>query len=252
MILASDLRQSRSAAGFPPITAARANGLLAVGGDLSPERLLVAYANGIFPWPISAKGPIPWFCPSPRTVLLPGEIRVDRSLRRAVRRARFTITFDRAFAGVIAGCAAVPRREKGTWLTPAMIRAYRRLHELGFAHSVEAWLSDRLVGGLYGVSLGSAFFGESMFTLESDASKIALFTLLGQLEASQFDFLDCQMTTPHVLRLGAVEWPQSQFQEALAEAMTKETRRGSWSSLVSSPDVGGSSSAVAPGSGTSV
>jgi leucyl/phenylalanyl-tRNA---protein transferase len=222
-------RRSRSALGFPPVSRARADGLLAVGGTLSPERLLVAYANGIFPWPSSKRAPIPWFCPSPRTVLVPGQIRVNRSLRRAVRRAPFTTTYDRAFPAVITACARVPRPEQGTWITPAMIEAYTRLHELGFAHSVETWNGDALVGGTYGVSLGAAFFGESMFTLESDASKIALYRLLEQLDAWHFGFLDCQMMTPHVRSLGAVEWSLDHFQSQLREALATETRRGSWS-----------------------
>jgi len=222
-------RRARRALGFPPVSRAGEDGLLAVGGTLSPERLLVAYANGIFPWPSSKRAPIPWFCPSPRTVLIPGQIRVNRSLQRAVRRAPFTVTYDRAFPQVIAACARVPRREKGTWITPAMIEAYTHLHELGFAHSVETWNDTTLVGGMYGVSLGAAFFGESMFTLESDASKIALYTLLRQLDAWQFRFLDCQMTTPHVLSLGAVEWSQEHFQSQLRDALVEDTKRGRWS-----------------------
>lgn len=228
-------RRARQALGFPPVSRARDDGLLAVGGTLSPERLLVAYANGIFPWPSSKRAPIPWFCPSPRTVLVPGEIRVNRSLRRAVRRAPFTITYDRAFPAVITACARVPRSDQGTWITPAMIEAYTALHRLGFAHSVEAWHGDALVGGTYGVSLGAAFFGESMFTLESDASKIALYTLLRSLEAWRFRFLDCQMTTPHVRSLGAVEWSQDHFQTELRCALEAPTRRGPWSALEPPP-----------------
>jgi leucyl/phenylalanyl-tRNA--protein transferase len=222
-------RRARRALGFPPVSRARDDGLLAIGGTLSPERLLVAYANGIFPWPSAKRAPIPWFCPSPRTVLVPGQIRVNRSLRRAVRRAPFTTTFDRAFPAVITACARVPRPDQGTWITPGMIEAYTHLHELGFAHSVETWNGDALVGGTYGVSLGAAFFGESMFTLESDASKIALYRLLEQLDEWRFRFLDCQMTTPHVLRLGAVEWSQDRFQAELRLALNAETRRGPWS-----------------------
>jgi leucyl/phenylalanyl-tRNA--protein transferase len=162
-------------------------------------------------------------------VLIPGQIRVNRSLHRAVRRAPFTVTYDRAFPEVITACARVPRREKGTWITPAMIEAYTHLHELGFAHSVETWNDTTLVGGMYGVSLGAAFFGESMFTLESDASKIALFTLLRRLDAWQFRFLDCQMTTPHVRSLGAVEWSQDHFQSQLRDALAEDTKCGPWS-----------------------
>jgi leucyl/phenylalanyl-tRNA---protein transferase len=227
-------RQARRALGFPPVIRADEDGLLVVGGDLSPERLLVAYANGIFPWPTSwRRSPIPWYCPSPRAVLIPRQIRVNRSLRRAVRRAPFTTTYDRAFPEVITFCARVPRRDKGTWITPDMDKAYRRLYELGFAHSVEAWNGTRLVGGIYGVSLGAAFFGESMFTFESDASKIALYALLRQLDAWQFLFLDCQMMTPHVRSLGAVEWSQDDFQSQLRKALEADTKRGPWSALVS-------------------
>jgi leucyl/phenylalanyl-tRNA--protein transferase len=222
-----ELRRLRRALGFPPVTRARRSGLLAVGGDLSPERLLVAYANGIFPWPSSDRSPVPWFCPSPRTVLVPGQIRVNRSLRRAVQRTSFTTTYDRAFPEVIAACAAV-RQDEGTWITPSMIEAYTRLHELGFAHSVETWNGTTLVGGVYGVSLGAAFFGESMFRRESDASKIALYHLLRQLEVWNFGFLDCQMMTPHVRSLGAVEWGRKHFQSELEKALSQETRRGRW------------------------
>ena len=224
-----ELRRARQALGFPPVSQADDDGLLAVGGDLSPERLLVAYANGIFPWPSKRTPLLPWFCPSPRTVLIPGRISVSRSARRTMRRAPFTMTYDRAFADVIAACATVPRHDGGTWITPAMVRGYIRLHELGFAHSVEAWSGDRLVGGLYGVSLGAAFFGESMFRLESEASKVALLTLLDQLEAWNFHFVDCQMMTPHVQRLGAVDWELDEFQSALERALGVETRRGRWS-----------------------
>jgi leucyl/phenylalanyl-tRNA--protein transferase len=226
--LGLQLRRARRAFGFPPISRARSNGLLAVGGDLSPERLLVAYANGIFPWPSSDGAPMPWFCPSPRVVLVPGQVRVNRSLRKAVRRAPFTTTFDRSFAEVITACALVPRQDEGTWITPSIVRAYLRLHELGFAHSVEAWNGTRLVGGVYGVSLGAAFFGESMFTLESDASKIALLRLLERLEARGYLLLDCQMETPHVRSLGAVEWTQEHFQAQLEKALETDTERGPW------------------------
>jgi leucyl/phenylalanyl-tRNA--protein transferase len=222
-----ELRRARRALGFPPVSKARRSGLLAVGGDLSPERLLVAYANGIFPWPSSDVSVLPWYCPSPRTVLVPGQIRVNRSLRRAVSRTPFTITYDRAFPEVIAECAAL-RQDEGTWITPSMIEAYTRLYELGFAHSVESWNGTTLVGGIYGVSLGAAFFGESMFRRESDASKIALYELLRRLESWGFLFLDCQMMTPHVRSLGAVEWSRKHFQAELEKALAHDTRRGRW------------------------
>jgi leucyl/phenylalanyl-tRNA--protein transferase len=227
--LALKLRGAREAFGYPPVSKANPNGLLAVGADLGPERLLVAYANGIFPWPSSDEEPIPWCCPSPRAVLVPGRVRVNRSLRRAVRRTTFTTTFDRAFAAVITACSLVPRRDDGTWITPSIVRAYIDLHELGFAHSAETWDGTRLVGGVYGVALGAAFFGESMFSLESDASKIALLALLGRLEARGYSLLDCQMTTPLVMSMGAAEWSQEQFQTQLEKALERDTERGSWS-----------------------
>jgi leucyl/phenylalanyl-tRNA--protein transferase len=155
-------------------------------------------------------------------------VRVNRSLRRAVHRTSFTTTYDRSFPEVIAACAAL-RQDEGTWITPSMIEAYTRLHELGFAHSVETWSGTTLVGGVYGVSLGAAFFGESMFRRESDASKIALYHLLRRLEAWDFLFLDCQMMTPHVRSLGAVEWGRKHFQAELEKALAHDTRRGRWS-----------------------
>jgi leucyl/phenylalanyl-tRNA---protein transferase len=230
--LGLELRRARQAFGFPPVARARKGGALAVSRDLNPERLLVAYANGIFPWPTSGVPMIPWFCTNPRTVLVPGQITVSRSLRKDLRRAPFTTTFDQAFPEVIEACARMPRREGSTWITPAMIEAYTRLHELGFAHSVEAWNEGRLVGGLYGVSLGAAFFGESMFHRESEASKVALHRLLDQAAAWDFRLVDCQMMTNHVRRLGALEWELEHFQSQLEVALAAETRRGPWSALV--------------------
>lgn len=230
--LGLELRRARRAFGFPSVARAGRGGALAVSRDLSPERLLVAYANGIFPWPTSGVPLIPWFCTNPRTVLVPGQITVSRSLRKDLRRAPFTTTYDQAFPEVIAACGSMPRREGGTWITPAMIEAYTRLHELGFAHSVEAWNGDRLVGGLYGVSLGGAFFGESMFPLESDASKVALHELLEKVTAWNFRLVDCQMMTTHVRRLGALEWELEHFQSQLEAALAEETRRGPWSALL--------------------
>ncbi|MDY7089165.1 MAG: leucyl/phenylalanyl-tRNA--protein transferase [Actinomycetota bacterium] len=227
--LGLELRGLRHAFGYPPVEQARDDGLLAVGGDLSPERLLVAYANGIFPWPSPGSEVLPWFCPSPRTVLVPGQITLGRSLRKVMRRAPFRLTYDHAFGDVIRACAAARRAEGGTWIVPGMVRAYLRLHELGFAHSVEAWDGDRLVGGLYGVSLGAAFFGESMFRRANDASKLALVELLDQLHAWDYGFVDCQMMTPHVRRLGAQEWELDHFQAQLHKALERETRRGPWS-----------------------
>lgn len=213
---------------FPDPEQSDPSGLLAVGGDLSPERLLAAYAAGIFPW-YSEGEPILWHSPDPRTLLPRGALRVSRSLERTLRRGRFRLTLDTDFDAVIRACAEVPRPEgDGTWITRSMRRAYARLHELGFAHSCEAWQGERLVGGLYGVSLGRAFFGESMFHVASDASKAAFVTLVRQLEAWGFDFVDCQVHTRHLERFGAVAWPRRRFLAALAHALEGPTRRGRW------------------------
>jgi leucyl/phenylalanyl-tRNA---protein transferase len=223
------LRNQRSDFGFPPVELARDNGLLALGGDLNPVRLLVAYANGIFPWPSPGMRQIPWFCPSPRTVFLPGGIHIGRSTAKAIRRERYAMSFDTAFTEVINACASMKREDdNGTWITPALISAFVQLHELGFAHSVEAWRAGRLVGGVYGVSLGTAFFGESMFRIEPNASKIALIALLHRLKEWNYKFLDCQMRTPIANSLGAVDWDGAVFQTAMLEALKTPTRRTGW------------------------
>jgi len=223
------LRGQRSAFGFPPVESARAHGLLAIGGDLNPVRLLVAYANGIFPWPQPGVPQIPWCCPSPRTVLLPGGFHLGRSTAKALRRESFEIRFDTAFPEVMNACAAMNRTDgTGTWITPAMIAAYIQLHELGFAHSIEAWREGRLAGGVYGVCLGAAFFGESMFHTAPNASKIALITLLQRLREWNFAFLDCQMRTPIANNLGAVDWDGATFQAALVAALQIPSRRAGW------------------------
>ena len=213
---------------FPPPSEAEPSGLLAVGGDLSSPRLLAAYAAGIFPW-YEDPQPILWFSPDPRWVLLPPELRVSRRLARTLRQKRLEVTLDRAFGRVIRGCASARRMgAQGTWITPAMVEAYQQLFELGFAHSAEAWHAGELVGGVYGVSLGGCFFGESMFTLRPDASKVAFATLVGQLEDWGFDFVDCQVHTPHLEALGARAWPRSVFSSALRDTLRRETRRGRW------------------------
>jgi leucyl/phenylalanyl-tRNA--protein transferase len=212
---------------FPPVEEAE-NGLLAVGGDLSPGRLLLAYASGIFPW-YDEEQPILWHSPDPRMVLLPAELRVPRSLRKRVRQRPFEITLDRAFERVLEGCARVPRPgQDGTWITSEMRDAYAELHRLGYAHSAEAWRDGELVGGLYGVSLGAAFFGESMFALEPDASKIAFVTLVDTLREWEFQLLDSQVYTDHLARFGAVEWPRERYLGALARALDRPTRQGRW------------------------
>lgn len=217
---------------FPDPRRADRRGLLAYGGDLAPERLLAAYAQGVFPWYDEA--PILWYSPDPRMVLSPDALHVGRSLRKRIRARPFGLSMDRAFADVIRACAEAKRPgQPGTWIGRDMIEAYRRLHALGFAHSVEAWERDetgepRLVGGLYGVSLGRAFFGESMFARVEDASKIAFVALVRQLEAWRFDFVDCQVRTEHLARFGATEWRRGAFLRALASALESETRRGVW------------------------
>lgn len=213
---------------FPHPDEAEPDGLLAVGGDLSPERLLLAYAAGIFPW--YAEGlPILWHSPDPRTVLRPQALHIPRSLRKTLRRGGYEVRLDTAFARVVERCANVPRPEgAGTWITEDMRGAYERLHELGLAHSAEAWHGRELAGGLYGVSLGSAFFGESMFAERADASKVAFVRLVEQLAGWGFDLVDCQVHTEHLARFGAEPWPRRRFLAALARALRSPTRRGRW------------------------
>jgi leucyl/phenylalanyl-tRNA--protein transferase len=213
---------------FPSPADADESGLLAVGGDLGAERLLLAYSLGIFPW-YEQGLPILWHSPDPRMVLPPGELRVSRSLRRTRRDSGFEVRFDTAFESVIRACAAIPRRDAdGTWITDEMIDAYVGLFELGFAHSAEAWREGELLGGLYGVSLGGCFFGESMFARASDASKVAFVALVETLVDWDFDLIDCQVYTEHLESLGAVEWPRSRFLDVLAKSLEKPTRRGRW------------------------
>jgi leucyl/phenylalanyl-tRNA--protein transferase len=213
---------------FPPPERAEPSGLLAVGGDLAPERLLLAYSLGIFPWPLVAR-PLLWFSPDPRMVLVPHAIHVPRSLYKRLRRSPYEVRLDTAFAEVVRRCALVRRpAEASTWITPELASAYVRLHQLGFAHSAEAWQQGRLVGGLYGVSLGGVFFGESMFAERPDASKVAFVTLVRQLEAWSFDLIDCQVHTDHLARFGATEWPRRRFLAALAESLGRPSRRGRW------------------------
>ncbi len=214
---------------FPPVEAASSEGLLAVGGDLSPERLLTAYGHGIFPW-YNDDQPILWWSPDPRTVLFPHKLHISRSLARTIRRADFTVTLDTCFRRVMTHCAG-PRPqhpEGGTWITPEMLEAYSTLHEMGYAHSIEIWQEDTLVGGLYGVALGGAFFGESMFSHAPNASKVALALLVRQLHAWGFTLFDCQQSSPHVMRFGAEEIPRHEFLKHLKEALTLPDRRGRW------------------------
>ncbi|MDR1229288.1 MAG: leucyl/phenylalanyl-tRNA--protein transferase [Azoarcus sp.] len=208
----------------------RPDGLVAAGGELSPEWLLAAYRRGIFPW--FGKGdPILWWNPDPRLVIFPSEIRIHRSLRRILRQQRFEVRIDTAFPAVIAACAAPRKPGNATWIVPAMRTAYIEMHELGYAHSVECWREGQLAGGLYGLALGRVFFGESMFSRETDASKVALVHLANLLEATGFAMIDCQMTTSHLLSMGAREIARSQFcalLEQWASAEGEPPRR--WSS----------------------
>ena len=197
---------------FPPVEAALRvpNGLLAAGADLSTERLLAAYAEGIFPW-FGDDDPILWWSPDPRMVLHVGEVHVSRSLNKVLKSNRLRVTLDTVFPAVVRGCAEARRDHEGTWITAEMEAAYGRLAELGHAHSVEVWQGDSLVGGLYGVAMGRMFFGESMFSRATDASKVALVSLARQLEKWQMPMVDCQMSTPHLASLGAKDIPRADF-----------------------------------------
>lgn len=213
---------------FPRPELAEPSGLLAVGGDLRPERLVLAYASGIFPWYDDSQ-PILWHSPDPRMVLAPGDLQINRSLAKTLRRGLYEVRLDTSFRSVIEACARASRPgQEGTWITEEMIEAYVELHRRGLAHSAEAWSEGELVGGLYGVSLGSAFFGESMFATRPDASKVAFVTLVQQLARWGIDLVDCQVKTDHLARFGAVEQPRERFLAALGEAMTRETRLGPW------------------------
>jgi leucyl/phenylalanyl-tRNA--protein transferase len=218
-----------SALFFPPVETALTdpNGLLAMGGDLSMECLLDAYHHGIFPW-FNPGDPILWWSPDPRMVLVPGEIRVTRSLAKRVRNAGFELRVDTAFADVMRACAAPREDADGTWISPAMIAAYTRLFNGGYAHSVETWLDGKLVGGLYGVAIGRMFYGESMFSREADASKVALVRLARQLQRWEFGLIDCQMETAHLASLGARTIPRAAFTARLAELVNLPHHPGPW------------------------
>lgn len=213
---------------FPDPEWANPQGVLAVGGDLRVERLLLAYHQGIFPW-YEEGCPIVWWSPPRRCVLRPQEFHASRSLKRLIKQARFRITRDRAFRSVIRACAETRLTNgQGTWIIRDMIEAYCALHYTGFAHSVEAWDGPRLAGGIYGVSLGGAFFGESMFARVSNASKVAFFSLARQLGEWGFSLLDCQLSNPHLHSLGAYEIPRAEFLVRLNHALSRPTRRGNW------------------------
>lgn len=217
---------------FPDVALAERepNGLLAVGGDLSPQRLINAYLQGIFPW-FSEGEPILWWSPDPRTVLFPEQIRISRSLRKTLKKGRFKVSFDRDFKAVIDACAQPRENSPGTWLLPEMIKAYHTQHELGLAHSVEVWQDEELVGGLYGMAIGGVFFGESMFSRVPDTSKIALVQLSRTLQTWNFKMIDCQVYTQHLASLGAQEIPRKTFCKHLKQGCRLPGHRGSWEEI---------------------
>jgi leucyl/phenylalanyl-tRNA--protein transferase len=221
---------------FPPqhLALREPNGLLALGGDLSVTRLLRAYSQGIFPW-FNPDEPILWWCPDPRCVLRPCEFKTSRSLGKTLRKDNYAVTLNRAFDTVVRDCAAPRAQSRGTWLGGHMQRAYQELHQRGFCHSVEVWRERRLIGGLYGVSVGRAFFGESMFSAEPDASKIALHWLCAQLDAWGFSMIDCQITTPHLMSLGAQTVSRQRFLMELKNAVTAGGRTGPWRFDIAAP-----------------
>ena len=212
---------------FPPLSEAEPEGILALGGDLSPERLLRAYAAGIFPW-FGAGDPILWWSPDPRFVLRPEQLHVPASLRRLLRKEPFRFTCDREFESVIAACAEPRPAQEGTWITEDMREAYVRLHRLGYAHSVEAWAGAELAGGLYGVSLGACFFGESMFSRQGNASKAALCFLAEALRQRSFALIDCQVHTSHLEALGARFIPRRTSLALLRRGLKRPTLQGDW------------------------
>ena len=213
---------------FPPPESATPDGIVAIGAHPHPELLKIAYRQGIFPWPHEGL-PLLWFSPDPRFVLVPTEAHLHSSLKKTLRRGAYTVTFDKAFPGVIRGCQMAYRPgQRGTWITDDMIEGYTALHQEGVAHSIEAWQGDRLVGGLYGISFGRIFFGESMFARAQDASKVAFATLLANLVAWDFHLVDCQSYTDHLARFGATEWPRRRFLDVLAKTLELETKTGPW------------------------
>jgi leucyl/phenylalanyl-tRNA--protein transferase len=213
---------------FPPPEGASPEGLVAIGGDTSPERLVLAYSQGIFPWP-HRDLPLLWFSPDPRFVLRFDRVHVDRSLRKRIRARHYQVRADTSFERVIAACATAPRPgQDGTWITDDIRRGFAALHRLGFAHSIETFRDDELVGGLYGVAIGKSFCGESMFSHADDASKVATVALLGNLCHWGFHFVDCQVYTDHLARFGAQPWPRDRFLAALRRAVAEPTHKGPW------------------------
>lgn len=217
---------------FPDPKDADDDGLIAVGGDLTPARVLLAYHYGIFPW-YSDDQPYLWWSPTPRMVLYPEQFHVSKTLKRKLKSGKYQVRFDTNFSVVMRACAEIPRaHEKGTWITEEMIAAYSELHRMGYAHSVEVYLDERLIGGQYGLSLGRAFFGESMFSHEVDGSKIAFANLAALLKSWEFEFIDCQLPTDHLKSLGAVEISRDDYLDRLDKTLDFEHRRCSWSDQV--------------------
>lgn len=217
---------------FPDPETSDSQGLLAMGGDLSPERILQAYRQGIFPWYEPGR-PILWWSPNPRLILIPNEFKMSRSLKKSLKKP-FRYSIDTAFENVIRCCATYSDRTDNTWITPEMIKAYTTLHQMGYAHSFEVWDNEVLVGGLYGLSLGKAFFGESMFHDATDASKLAMYQLCATVGEWGFDFIDCQMPTTHLLRLGAKVMGRKEFLYRLELTLQHPTRQGSWTDALGS------------------
>jgi leucyl/phenylalanyl-tRNA---protein transferase len=214
---------------FPPVSHAEPDGMLAVGGDLSPGRLLAAYSQGIFPWYTEGESPILWWSPDPRMVLFPDELYVSKSMQQLLKRKAFEVTYDREFKKVLAACSQTERPgQDGTWLGKDMQKAYFKLHELGVAHSVEVWEDGKLVGGLYGLALGRIFCGESMFSHASNASKFGFITLVRMLQANGFELIDCQVYTAHLESLGAREIGRNEFLKRLTAGIVKPGILGKW------------------------
>jgi len=221
---------------FPDVAFAltEPDGLLAIGGDLSPERLLMAYRNGIFPW-YNAEEPILWWCPNPRSVLFPDQFKLSRSLRKTRAKTTYTITIDTAFSEVINACCEARKDQPGTWITAEMRSAYCEMHKLGYAHSIECWDNDQLIGGLYGMSIGQVFFGESMFSRKTDSSKLAFAYLVDKLKEWDFTLIDCQVKTAHLTSLGAEDIPREQFIKLLHRWCSTSPKPIAWSASASAP-----------------
>lgn len=217
---------------FPEVDAASPDGVLALGGNLSPGMILSAYHQGVFPW-FNDDDPIVWWCPDPRYILVPSELHVSTTIKKIIKKRRFELSLDTAFGEVIRACSSTPRPgQSGTWITDDMIAGYERLHALGYAHSVEARLDGHLVGGLYGISLGSAFFGESMFSLEPDASKAAFIPFTWFLAESGFTMIDSQVRTPHIESMGGKYVSRESYLRLLSDALQSPTLKGNWSTLL--------------------